>query len=348
VSDNLFEQLFDLFNQPGPVNWRLAGEVAGSLAGDPEPIDPWLADEYTELGNLALLQTGTLDLLPSLAGGRIDPVDRPTWTRDNLRAFDYLTVPLGTRMGEQAGMLGPFAGSLVGLQVGSLVGSLGHHAFGGFDVGLIARSERGYLLVPNLESFITTHELEQRQARLWAALHEAMHLRLSTISWIADHYAALLGRYLAGIEVDLGSLTERLQSIADPSSFSEGLGEGLDLASLLGGSSDEPARLDAQAVLALVAGLRHHLVAGLGDRWLPELADIRRALAVRAEEPDVHAGVTLALPDHDMVLTAEHFCSEVEDRWGPAAFARVLESTATIPTASELDDAVGWAARVLL
>ena len=74
MSDNLFEQLFELFNQPGPVNWRLAEEVAGSLSGDAEPVDPWLADEYTELGNLALLQAATVDLLPDLAAAQIDPV----------------------------------------------------------------------------------------------------------------------------------------------------------------------------------------------------------------------------------------------------------------------------------
>lgn len=347
MSDNLFEQLFELFNQPGPVNWRLAEEVAGSLTGEPEPVDPWLADEYAELGNLALLQTATIDLLPDLGAGRIDPVDRATWVTDNLRAFDYLTEPLGARMGEQAQMLGPFAGSLVGLQVGSLVGSLGHHVLGGFDAALIARSQRGYLVVPNLETFVATHGLDAREARLWAALHEAIHLRLSTIDWIADYYAGLLQRYLEGIQIDLGSLTDRLQGMGDPTAMAE-LGEGFDLESMLGESTDEQAREDAKAVLAFVAGLRRHLVAGLGERWLPGLEGIRRAIAVRADEPDVHAGVGLALPDHALILTAEDFCRQIEDRWGPEAFGRVLESPDTIPSAAELADPVGWAARVLL
>ncbi len=346
MSDNLFEQLFQLFNQPGPVNWALAEQVAESLAGDGEPVDPWLADEYTELGNLALLQTSTIDLLPELQGGRIDPVDHTTWTRDNLRAFDYFTIPLGERMAEQGGMLGPMAGSLVGLQVGSLVGTLGHHALGGFDVGLIARSERGYLIAPNLERFITSHDIEPRQTRLWAALHEAIHLRLSRLDWIATRYAELLATYLGGISLDLGTLTTQLQQMSDPSALGEG--DGFDLTSLMGVSDEEGARRDAQAVLAFVAGLRHHLVAGLGERWLPDLASIRGAGAIRAAEPDVHAGVTMALPDEGLIVEAEDFCAEVAERWGPESFARVLESPDTLPTADELTDAVGWAARVLL
>jgi hypothetical protein len=56
MSEDLFSQLFELFNQPGPVNWRLAREVSDHLTGDPEPIDPWLADEYQQLTRLAQLQ----------------------------------------------------------------------------------------------------------------------------------------------------------------------------------------------------------------------------------------------------------------------------------------------------
>ena len=39
MSDNLFEQLFELFNQPGPVNWKLAEEIAGSLSGEADPVE---------------------------------------------------------------------------------------------------------------------------------------------------------------------------------------------------------------------------------------------------------------------------------------------------------------------
>ena len=34
MSDDLFSRLFELFNQPGPVNWKLAAEVARHLSGE--------------------------------------------------------------------------------------------------------------------------------------------------------------------------------------------------------------------------------------------------------------------------------------------------------------------------
>ena len=37
-------RLIELFNQPGPVNWKLAGEISRHLAGSAEPIEPWLAE----------------------------------------------------------------------------------------------------------------------------------------------------------------------------------------------------------------------------------------------------------------------------------------------------------------
>ena len=47
--DNLFDRLADLFRSNGPVNWRLAREIAESVAGEAEPVEPWLAEEYREL-----------------------------------------------------------------------------------------------------------------------------------------------------------------------------------------------------------------------------------------------------------------------------------------------------------
>ena len=53
MSDDLFSRLFELFNQPGPVNWKLAAEVARHIAGDREPVEPWAAEEFRELARLA-------------------------------------------------------------------------------------------------------------------------------------------------------------------------------------------------------------------------------------------------------------------------------------------------------
>lgn len=348
MSENLFERFFELFNQPGPVNWALAEELASNLAGPEEPIDPWLAEEYTELGGLAILHTTEIDILPDLMEGRIDPVDRAVWTRDNLHSFDYLAEALGGGAGAGGGPLQPLMASLAGMQVGSLVGTLSHHALGGFDVGLLALAPRGYLVVPTLESFARSHQLDARQVRLWAALHEAMHLRISRLSWLGDRYAELLRSWIEGMEFDPSGIMGRLQGITDPTAAQDTL-EGLgDIQEMLTGSVNQHDRDDAVALLALLAGLRHHLMDDFAEQWIPELPGIRLGLAQRAAEPEVHSALSLALPTHDEVVEAADFCAEVERRWGRETLGRVIAEPGTLPRAIEMSDPVGWAARVLL
>ncbi len=347
MSDNLFERFFELFNQPGPVNWKLAEELATNLAGTEEPVDPWLAEEYAEMGSLALLRTAEIPILPDLAEGRIDPVDRAVWTRDNLRSFDYLAEALGGGA-DSAGPMAPLMASMAGMQVGSLVGTLSHHALGGFDVGLLALAPRGYLIVPTLESFIRSHQLDARQVRLWAALQEAMHLRISRLGWLGDRYASLLRSWISGIEFDPSGLLGQLQGMTDPSAAEDAI-EGLgDIQSMLSQSTNQVDRDDAVAMLALLAGLRHHLMDDFAEQWLPELPGIRLGLAQRAAEPEAHSALTVALPTHDEVVEAADFCAEVERRWGRDTLGRVIAEPGSLPHAAEMSDPVGWAARVIL
>jgi putative hydrolase len=347
MSDNLFERFFELFNQPGPVNWMLAEELATNLAGDEEPVDPWMADEYAEMGSLALLRTSEIPILPDLTDGRIDPVDRAVWTRDNLHSFDYLAEALGGG-GDSTSPMAPLMASMAGMQVGSLVGTLSHHALGGFDVGLLALAPRGYLIVPTLESFARSHQLDARQVRLWAALQEAMHLRISRLTWLGDRYASLLRSWIAGIEFDASGLIGQLQEMANPTAAQEAI-EGLgDIQSLLSQSSNQADRDDAVALLALLAGLRRHLMDDFGEQWLPELPGIRLGLAQRAAEPEAHSALTVALPTHDEVVEAADFCAEVERRWGRDTLGKVIGEPGSLPYATEMSDPVGWAARVLL
>jgi putative hydrolase len=347
MTDNIFERLFELFNQPGSVNWALAEELSASLAGEAQPIDPWIADEYLELGSVALLQTDSIDILPSLSGETIDPVDRSVWAKDNLRSFDYLAESLGGGMGASAGPLQPLVSAMVGMQVGTLVGTLSHHALGGFDVGLLAIAPRGYLIVHSIEAFTRSHEVDAKQVRLWAALHEAMHLRISRHTWLGERYSELLRSWLEGIEFDAQGLIGNLQGMTDPSAMQEAMEGFGDLPALLGDSANQGDRDNAIAILALLGGLRRHLMEDFRS-WLPDLDRIRLGLERRDEEPDAHSAMAIALPDHDQVVRAAAFCAEVEERWGRETLGRVIATPGTLPTAVELGDPVGWAARVLL
>src|SRR5665811_1973940 len=87
MNEDLFSQLFELFNQPGPVNWKLAAELSIHLAGDREPIEPWMAEEYQDLGRLAQLQVvGQTPLDPGQVAAVV-PTDRRGWADSHLKSL---------------------------------------------------------------------------------------------------------------------------------------------------------------------------------------------------------------------------------------------------------------------
>ena len=192
MSDNLFDRLFELFQSPGPVNWKLAHEVIGSVAGSPDVIDPQLADEYQELALAAELHAAPTPGVTVATGGQLHPVDRVTWATENEQSFRFLMEPLGERLssmggdaGTMAPMLQPLGPALLGLQVGTLVGLMSQTTLGQFDAGLPALDhDRRYLIVPNVEAFATSHGLDPQQVRLWAATREVVHHAVLATPWL--------------------------------------------------------------------------------------------------------------------------------------------------------------------
>ena len=82
MTDNIFDRLAELLQSAGPVNWRLGVQIAESVAGAADPVDPWVAEEYEELGrtaiNMSLCGRSRADLhaLQASGGRRLRPARR--------------------------------------------------------------------------------------------------------------------------------------------------------------------------------------------------------------------------------------------------------------------------------
>ncbi|MEN8114948.1 MAG: zinc-dependent metalloprotease, partial [Actinomycetota bacterium] len=96
--DDLFAQLFRLFQSSGPVNWKLARELTKNLAGEREPIEPDLAEEYLELAHVAELKIQSAVELPAPSPGDLNPTDRATWALENQQTFRTLVEPLADKL----------------------------------------------------------------------------------------------------------------------------------------------------------------------------------------------------------------------------------------------------------
>jgi len=149
---NLLDELMKLLSRPGPVNWALAEQLAGHVSGDPEAIDPWVADEYIELARLVQLK------VPAATGLATDPtlepvlVGRKEWARLHIRSFRYLVDPMADRLddmgsGPFGGLIKPLGPVLLGMNAGALAGTLSRQALGSFDAGLPVSEPSGHLVV---------------------------------------------------------------------------------------------------------------------------------------------------------------------------------------------------------
>lgn len=356
MTDNLFDRLRRLLEARGPVNWGLAREIAESVAGPAEPVEPWLAEEFVELTHAAARRVAAASPLDPVAG-EVRALDRRTWAAQSVAGFAYLAEPLAAKMaggleGEADPFLQQLGPALVGMQMGSMAGFLSHRVLAGFDVGLPVDGAPPSFVVPNIAAFTADHGLDPQQARLWLALHEAAHRAEAALPWVRRHLAALTGAFVDGLRPDPSGLQERLEALQDPEHLEGLLADPSALSGLVAGPESEQALRRLQAFMALLEGYAEWLVGRAAPGLIPEAPRLREAIDRRRAEPSpgeqmLQRMLGLDL-QHHRYRRGTTFCEEVARRWGEQALSRLWEGPEGLPNSAELDDPVGWAARILL
>ena len=357
MTDNLFDRLAELFQSSGPVNWRMGREIAESVAGTAEPVEPWLAEELQDLTATAAMRIGDASPLDATdAASSVVVLDRRSWASASVESFAYLAEPVADKLtggGPLESALQPLGPALIGLQMGSLVGAMSQRVLASFDAGLpVGEHPPVAFVAPNLETFASDHDLDPRQARLWVALHEVTHHAQFAMPWIRDHFAYLIDGFVDGLELDPEAIQRRMEAFQDPEELQRALQDPSGFTGLLAGD-DQSAPLGAiQAFMAVLEGYGDRLVERAAPGLIPQAADIRGAIDRSREEPsqgEAMLGQLLGLDlDHGRYGRGGTFCAEVARRWGDEALDRIWEGPEMLPTIDELDDQVGWAARVLL
>lgn len=355
MSDDLFSQIFEMFNQPGPVNLRLAGEVARHLTGERQPVDPWAAEEFRELTRLAEHKVEQVAPFAVAPATDVLPLDGREWADRNMEGFGYLVEPFGQMVdtsgaGPAAEMLKPLGPALAGMQLGTLVGSLAGWAMAGYDTGLPLRGDDTIsYIVPTIDRFISEHGFEGRNVRLWVALEEVAHRAIYRIPFTVDAVVAHLGALAETMRVTPDRLTELMGGL-DVSSMGT---EGLDperLAGLFDTPETRNAAAELSSLLGLIAGYRRLLVERAAEGLLGELGQMIGARDLERDLGDQIQGspIAAAFVTADDIGAGREFCLDVERRFGPDQLASMITREGRLPTAGEITDPVAWAARVLL
>lgn len=369
MADDIFSQMLELFNQPGPVNWKLAKEIAGQLAGERQPVDPWLADEYIELGRLAQLQIQTASPLRPPDALDVVPVDRFGWVSHHLKSLSYLAEPLGeayagmgSSFGAEAGMgapeqmaqfLRPLGSALLGMQMGSTIGFLAHRSLGQFDIGLpVQPPPTRAVIVDNVEAFASDNDLDPRQARLWISMRNVVHDSAFNQPWLYQHLVDLIDAYASSMQVNATDLMGKLQGMADPTQLQSMMEESSEMAGLISPTGEDDKRDAVRSLIGFVSGYGGYVLDSAATNLIPDLPAIRLAHERKRSEPQqpdqaitTMLGLDVTNELHEM---GRSFCTEVERRWGADALEQVWSDAVHLPKYDELSDPVAWAARVLL
>ena len=352
MSDDLFSQLFELFDQPGPVNWKLAAEVARHLAGEQQPIEPWAAEEFRELTRLAEYQVEQVAPFRSIPVPDVLPTDGRGWVERNLESYGPLVEPFAnsvTSEGPVAPLMAQLAPAIVGLQVGSLVGSLSSWVVASFDAGLPQhRPGPLSIVVPNIEVLARSVETDHREVRLWVVANEVAFRAVSQLPWIEDHLADLIGRYADAVKIDPTQLSGLMAGGTDPAAIEAAIEEAGGIESILGGMEADGPRLELEAFLGTVTGCGRLLARRSIHELAPNFDRITAERDLARTEADSQTPLGVGPVPTEATRLGDDFNQEVERRYGDDALETLWADPTRMPSAAELRDPTAWAARVLL
>ncbi|MGH8925186.1 MAG: zinc-dependent metalloprotease [Acidimicrobiia bacterium] len=332
MADDIFARLFELFNQPGPINWKLAEEVARHMAGEADAVDPWSAEEIDQLVRLSEFRLEPVAPFPVAPATSVAVLDARQWVSQALQRLNYLGERLGDVFGSinTALPLPQMASSIAGLQLGGLAGAIAASHPASFAAGVpLVPFDQLLFIGPAIDRLVAGGD--EHQVRLWVSANEVAHRALFEVPWLPDHMAMLFGAHLGKLIPDPVKIMELFES--NP----EALGDPGALASLMvRGESDAESEL--RAFLAVTGGYRSLLV----ERGVGEMMN-------QAKAPKLEPMAGAALPDTlELVPVGLDFCRQIESRFGKEAIDNIWDGPERLPTFAELSDPVGWAARVLL
>jgi putative hydrolase len=352
MSDDLFSKLFELFDQPGPINWKLAAEVARHLSGDTELVEPWAAEEFRELARLAEYRIEQVAPFRVVPAPDVLPLDARGWAERNLETYGSLVEPFASSVtadGPAAPLMAQLAPAIIGLQVGSLVGSLSTWAVASFDAGLPQEHPGPIsIIVPNIESLSQHGTVDDKELRLWIVTNEVAFRAVSQLPWIHDHVHQLATAYADAVKIDPTMLSGLMTAGSDPADIERAIDEAGGLESLIGGEEAEGPRLELEAFLGAVTGCARLLARRAAGELSPGFGAIstRRDEVRESAEAAPTIGVGSVPPEATRL--GDVFNQEVERRYGEDALETLWSDPTRMPSAVELRDPTAWAARVLL
>jgi putative hydrolase len=366
----------------GPVNWGLAGNVAGAAAREDDP--PVTAEQQREVADACRLADLWLEPLTTLpgSGGTGEAWTRLRWLEATQPAWRQLVDPVAGRVvaamgsalergmadgfggavppemqgllagaGPLKGVMDQMGGFVFGAQVGQALGALAKDVLASTEIGLPLHEPGRPALVPaNVAAFSDGLEVPADEVRLYLALRECAHQRLfAHVPWLKAHLFDAVDAYARGIEVDSGAIERAIGSLdpSDPESLQRAMGEGMfDLQPT---EAQQAALARLETALALVEGWVDAVVDAAATGPLSSAAALRETVRRRRASggPAEQTFTTLV----GLQLRPRRL-REAAALWAAVAESRGIDGRDALwahpdllPSPADLDDPAGFVAR---
>lgn len=376
-------QVMRMLQSEGPVNWEVAGQVAGWISvtdasrgtrSDDAP-DATASAHLEELVRAAQTHVAGATGLAGVLAVPVRSLTHREWADLTLQGLQPVVEALAESLrpeqpgcspaaGAAAGLhpsaADPFGGLmamlapvLLGIQTGTMIGLLAQQALGRYDLPLPLEGEPLLGFVPaNVDEFATAWSLAPDDLRFAIALRETVRAAERSVPWVRRRLVELSKAYVSAYRLDEDALEEYISGIdlSDPAALTE---QTIDPAKLLDAmrTPEQAAPLDElQRFAAVLEGYADTVVDRVGASLVPSFGQIDEAL--RRHRVDRGQAVSLLDRMLGLEMRREHyelgvaFCRGVVERAGPEGLNRMWEREVMVPTRAELEAPGLWLARI--
>jgi len=254
-------------------------------------------------------------------------------------------------MGQMEPMMRRMSGAMFGAQVGQAVGTLAGEIVSGTEVGLPLLPGQTVAIVPaNVSAFADGLQVDAGEVHLYLAVREAARVRLfAGVPWLGPQLLSAVQDYARDIRIDTDAVEEAVRS-ASP-------GDAAAMQEALSGSmfSPEPSPAQRAALtrletyLALVEGWVDVVCDRACTDHLPHVAALSEAVRRRRASGGPAEKVFASLVGLELrprrLRDAANLWSAVESAHGAQARDEAWAHPDLAPTASDLDDPLGYVER---
>ena len=338
MSDDIFSQLFNLFNNDDDVNWKLVEQISNHINKDSEEV---LMLSNSSLNYEEIFRT--IELSPEAISTEINtvqvlnPKDYGNWIINSIKHYDYSNLS----MENNSFNLGAAQSSLVAMQLGNIVGFISKNTWGLSHFGfLLPRSKTLSLNNKNFQYRISNFDIDENQ----------LVLALMTCEFVALE----LGKYTAPFSYVINQMQLSNEALIDE----------LKEAS----PNFDPTQItNPQDMFSNVPEINNLNFENIFDSMFAPLSFYRSIIKLRAKSilEFIDSSVVDLVMDLSFSSTenglsefesklskfdqqADEFITFLEDTKNIHTTDDILSDESLIPNQSELQDPLSWAARTSL